>query len=71
MISESSDGAPLLLAIDVGLTNLKAVLFEGLRRLKRMGATMALVGGYSPAANALYGSLGTEQDLLEPWEKRL
>ena len=49
----------------------KAVMFEGLRRLKRMGATMAFVGGYSPAANALYGSLGTEQDLLEPWEKRL
>jgi mycothiol synthase len=47
----------------------KAVMFEGLRRLKRMGATLAFVGGFSPAANALYDSVGSEYDLLEPWEK--
>lgn len=48
----------------------KAVLCEGLRRLKRMGATMAFVGGYSPRANALYASVGfAEYDLSEPWDK--
>jgi len=31
----------------------RAVMTEGLRRLQRMGATTAFVGGYSPAANAL------------------
>jgi mycothiol synthase len=50
----------------------KAVMGEGLRRLKRMGATMAYVGSYAPAAHALYASLGfTEYDLSEPWGKEL
>lgn len=49
-----------------------AVIREGLRRLRRMGATQALVSGYSPEANALYASAGfTECNLSEPWEKRL
>lgn len=48
----------------------KAVLFEGLRRLQRMGATLAYVCGFSDAANALYASAGfTDYDLYEPWEK--
>ena len=46
----------------------KAVMCEGLRRLKRMGATMAYVGSYSPAAHAFYSSVGfTEYDLSFPW----
>jgi len=50
----------------------KAVMCEGLRRLKRMGATMAYVGSYSPAAHALYSSVGfTEYDLSYPWVKEL
>jgi mycothiol synthase len=46
----------------------KAVMNEGLRRLQRMGATMALVGGYSPEANGLYRSvMGPDHELNEPW----
>jgi GNAT superfamily N-acetyltransferase len=46
----------------------KAVMCEGLRRLKRMGATKAFVGSYSPEAHALYASIGfTEYELLESW----
>lgn len=49
----------------------KAIMFEGLRRLERMGATLATVTGYSVAANALYTSvMGPEYDLYEPWVKR-
>jgi mycothiol synthase len=48
----------------------KAVMCEGLRRLKRLGATMAYVGSYVPQAHALYTSVGfTEYDLSEPWVK--
>lgn len=48
----------------------KALLTEGLRRLQRMGATLAFVGGFSEGANALYRSvLGPEHELYEPWEK--
>ena len=48
----------------------KAVLTEGLKRLKTMGAKIATVGGYSDAANGLYFSVfGVEYDLLQPWEK--
>jgi mycothiol synthase len=48
----------------------KAVTAEALRRLQRMGAEIAFVGGYSPAANALYASAGfVEFDLSEPWVK--
>ncbi len=48
----------------------KAVMIEGLRRLQRMGATRAFVGGYSAAANALYRSvMGPAHELDEPWVK--
>ncbi len=48
----------------------RAVILEGLHRLKRMGCKVAFVGGYSPAANALYFSvMGPEHDIAEPWEK--
>ena len=48
----------------------KAVMIEGLHRLKRMGAKVAFVSGYSQAANALYFSvMGEEYDLCDPWEK--
>ena len=50
----------------------KAVMCEGLRRLKRMGATKAFVGSYSPEAHALYASVGfIEYELLESWNKVL
>lgn len=48
----------------------KALLTEGLRRLQRMGATRAFVGGYSERANALYRSvMGDAYDLDEVWVK--
>ena len=48
----------------------KAVLTEGLKRLKIMGAKIATVGGYSDAANGLYFSVfGEGYDLVQPWEK--
>jgi ribosomal protein S18 acetylase RimI-like enzyme len=48
----------------------KAVMTEGLRRLKRMGCTRAFVSGYSPAANALYQAvMGPVHELYEPWQK--
>ena len=46
----------------------KAVMTEGLRRLQRMGCTLATVAGSSPWANALYRSvMGPEHELYEPW----
>jgi len=48
----------------------RAVMVEGLHRLKKMGCRVAFVGGYSQAANALYFSvMGPEHDISEPWEK--
>jgi ribosomal protein S18 acetylase RimI-like enzyme len=50
----------------------KAVMAEGLRRLQRLGATLATVGSYGPGAHALYESVGfTEYDLSDPWVKEL
>lgn len=49
----------------------KSVMTEGLRRLQRLGATVAFVSGYDPAANALYQSVvGPDHELYEPWVKR-
>ncbi|RPI83564.1 MAG: GNAT family N-acetyltransferase, partial [Chloroflexi bacterium] len=36
----------------------KAVLYEGMRRVKRMGATLANVGSYEEPAHTLYESVG-------------
>jgi ribosomal protein S18 acetylase RimI-like enzyme len=48
----------------------KAVMLEGLRRLKLKGATLATVSSYEPAAHGLYASAGfNEYDIVEPWEK--
>lgn len=48
----------------------KALMTEGLRRLQRMGATRAFVGGHSAAANALYRSvMGSKHELYEVWVK--
>jgi mycothiol synthase len=48
----------------------KALMTEGLHRLKRMGATRAFVGGYSVGANALYRSvMGPDHELYEVWVK--
>jgi mycothiol synthase len=48
----------------------RAVMVEGLYRLKRMGCKVAFVGGHSRAANALYFSvMGPKHDISEPWEK--
>ncbi|WP_345300441.1 GNAT family N-acetyltransferase [Candidatus Villigracilis affinis] len=48
----------------------KMVVSEGLRRAHKLGATLATVSSYSPAAYALYDSMGFKEfDLLEPWVK--
>jgi ribosomal protein S18 acetylase RimI-like enzyme len=48
----------------------RALLTEGLRRLQRIGALVAGVGGYSPAANGLYQAvMGGDCELYEPWVK--
>ena len=48
----------------------RALMAEGLRRVRALGATLCTVGSYSEAAGALYASLGfTEYDLSEPWVK--
>lgn len=48
----------------------KALMAEGLRRARDLGATLCTVGSYSGAAGALYAALGfTEYDLSEPWVK--
>ena len=51
----------------------KATMLEGLRRLKRMGAVAAFVGGYSDAARALYASFAGAGPyaVAEPWVRRL
>ncbi len=48
----------------------RAVITEGLRRVQRMGALRAFVGGYEPGPDALYSSvLSPEHDRLEQWVK--
>jgi mycothiol synthase len=48
----------------------RAVIVEGLRRLKGMGGTLALANGYDAAANALYGAALGSCDLSDTWLKR-
>ncbi len=49
----------------------RALLCEGMHRLKKMGATQAMIGGCEPPANALYQSVvGPVYDLSQAWEKR-
>jgi mycothiol synthase len=49
----------------------RALLSEGMRRLKQVGATQAMTIGGEPPANGLYESvLGPIHDLSQPWEKR-
>lgn len=48
----------------------KAIMTEGLRRLKHMGAIYATVAGYSEAAIALYSSVMSPNFILyERWQK--
>ena len=48
----------------------RAAITEGLRRVQRLGATRAFVGGYEPGANALYASvLSADHDLSQQWVK--
>jgi ribosomal protein S18 acetylase RimI-like enzyme len=48
----------------------KAVMCEAMRRIKRMGATLVTVGGFTPAANALYSSVVSPDCALSyPWVK--
>ena len=48
------------------------VMLEGMRRLQRLGATLATVGSNSEPAHSLYASVGFTKFLLAtPWEKHL
>jgi mycothiol synthase len=50
----------------------RAVMVEGMQRLAYLGATRAFVGSYSPAAHALYESMGfTEYHTESNWWKCL
>jgi len=50
----------------------KAILTEGLIRLKTLGAEIAMVGSYSEPAHSLYASVGFETyRILESWTKEL
>ena len=45
-------------------------MIEAMRRLKNMNGLVAMVGGYSTAANALYRSVvSPEEYLMVPWVK--
>ena len=49
----------------------RANIMEGLRRLQRMGALRAFVGGYEPGPNALYASsLSPAHDKFVQWIKK-
>ena len=49
----------------------RSLLCEGMRRLKRSGATQVMTIGGEPPANGLYQTvLGPVYDLSQPWEKR-
>jgi mycothiol synthase len=49
----------------------RATLTEGLRRVQKLGATRAFVGGFEPGPNALYSSvLSPVHDELQQWVKK-
>jgi hypothetical protein len=49
----------------------KSILYEGLRRLKHLGAIQANVAGYSEAAIKLYGSVMSPNAMIyERWHKK-
>jgi mycothiol synthase len=49
----------------------KAVMFEGLRRLQKLGCTRVFANAYDPPADALYGSvLGSKED-SETWTREI
>ena len=49
----------------------RAVITEGLRRARKMGAARAFVSGFGPGPNALYaGTLSPDHDRLEQWVKK-
>lgn len=49
----------------------QAVLAEGLRRAQRLGADLALVGGFDEGANALYRTvIGPASERYEAWARR-
>ena len=48
-----------------------ALMFEGMRRLRSIGAIMCMVGGGSMHANGLYQAvMDPVFDICQPWEKR-
>jgi mycothiol synthase len=49
----------------------RALMCEGMHRLKKLGATLCMTSGGTPHANGLYQAvLGPVHDLYQPWEKR-
>lgn len=49
----------------------KALMAEGLNRVKKLGATLSMVGSFSEEAGALYASMGfTDYELCESWMKK-
>ncbi len=48
----------------------RALLTEGLKRLQRLGALRAMVGGFEDGPNALYSAvMGPEQNIYQSWVK--
>jgi mycothiol synthase len=49
----------------------RGLMYEGMRRLQRSGATQCMVTGGSVHANGLYQAvMSSSYDLYQPWEKR-
>ncbi len=49
----------------------KAVIFEGMRRLKKLGGTRVFATAYDPPAHALYRSVMQTVQVSETWSKEL
>ena len=48
----------------------RAIISEGMHRVKKLGGIIVYIGGYSDAANSLYSWFSDGQkDLSEPWQK--